>query len=170
MKIPFAWILAPLAGLLEMVPTFGPWISGAFAVLVTLAVAPEKTLWVVALYGGIQLLENLIIVPRVQGGFLKINPAISVLLLVLGSYLAGLWGILLILPLAATIKELYLYTRSVLKESQTQALSVQPMSQDKNVAQEQQTANTKPAQDITNSNLGGKNSGSGPDINDRWVD
>ena len=129
LQVPFAWVLGPLAGLLEMVPTFGPWISAIAAILVTLATAPDKVLWVAALFGAVQLLENLFVVPRIQGGFLRIHPAISIVLLVLGSYVAGLWGVLLILPLTATVKELYSYARSVLREHQPQTIITQPAIQ-----------------------------------------
>jgi predicted PurR-regulated permease PerM len=129
LQVPFAWVLGPLAGLFEMVPTFGPWISAIAAILVTLATAPDKVLWVAVLFGGVQLLENLFLVPRIQGGFLRIHPAISIVLLVVGSYVAGLWGVLLILPLAATAKELYFYTRSVVGDRQTQPIPTQPASQ-----------------------------------------
>jgi predicted PurR-regulated permease PerM len=127
LQVPFAWVLGPLAGLLEMVPTFGPWISAIAAILVTLATAPDKVLWVAGLFGAVQLLENLFLVPRIQGGFLRIHPAISIVLLVLGSYVAGLWGVVLILPLTATAKELYLYARSVVSENQAQPVPAQPV-------------------------------------------
>jgi predicted PurR-regulated permease PerM len=130
LQVPFAWVLGPLAGLLEMVPTFGPWISAIAAILVTLATAPDKVLWVAGLFAAVQLLENLFLVPRIQGGFLRIHPAISIVLLVLGSYVAGLWGVLLVLPLAATAKELYLYVRSVVGDHQSQPIPAKLASQD----------------------------------------
>jgi predicted PurR-regulated permease PerM len=129
LKVPFAWVLGPLAGLLEMVPTFGPWISAIAAILVTIATAPDKILLVGGVYGAVQLIENLFVIPRIQGGFLRIHPGISILLLVVGSYVAGLWGVLIILPLTATLKELYLYTRSVIRESQTKTITAQLESQ-----------------------------------------
>jgi predicted PurR-regulated permease PerM len=129
LQVPFAWVLGPLAGLFEMVPTFGPWISAIAAILVTLATAPDKVLWVAGLFAAVQLLENLFLVPRIQGGFLRIHPAISIVLLVLGSYVAGLWGVLLILPLTATVKELYLYVRSVVRDHQAQPIPAEIASQ-----------------------------------------
>ena len=41
LRIPFAPVLAILAGIGELIPTLGPWISGAVVAIVTLAVAPE---------------------------------------------------------------------------------------------------------------------------------
>ena len=104
-------VLAALAGLTELIPTLGPWIGGAAAVIVVLAIAPENAIWVAVLFVVVQLLENSLLVPRIQGGYLRIHPAILVVLLVLGAYIAGFWGILLIAPLTATIVEIYKYIR-----------------------------------------------------------
>ena len=113
-------VLAVFAGLTELIPTLGPWIGGATAVIVTLAIAPEKVIWVALLFLIVQLLENSLLVPRIQGGYLRIHPAILVVLLVLGAYVAGFWGILLIAPLTATIVEIYKYVRHSIKVEETQ--------------------------------------------------
>ena len=94
-----------------MIPTLGPWIGGGVAVIVTLAVAPEKAIWVVVLFLGIQLVENSVLVPRIQSAYLRIHPAVMIFLLVLGAYIAGFWGLLLIGPLSATALEIYKYAR-----------------------------------------------------------
>jgi predicted PurR-regulated permease PerM len=112
LEAPFPLALALLAGVAEMVPTLGPWIGGAVAVIVTLALDPDKALWVVFLYLGIQLLENNLLVPKVQSAYLHIHPAVMIVLLVFGAYIAGFWGILLIGPLAATLVEIFKYVNA----------------------------------------------------------
>jgi predicted PurR-regulated permease PerM len=109
LKVPYSLALALLAGVMEMVPTLGPWIAGAVAVVVTLALAPEKALWVALLAVGIQLTENNLLVPKIQSAYLRIHPAIMIVLLVFGAYVAGFWGILIIGPLVATLVELFKY-------------------------------------------------------------
>jgi predicted PurR-regulated permease PerM len=116
LKIPFAPVLAILAGIGELIPTLGPWISGTVVVIVTLAVAPEKVLWVILIFLVVQLLENSLLVPRIQGGYLGIHPAVLIFLLVLGAYLAGFWGLILAGPLAATGVEIYKYVRQLYQE------------------------------------------------------
>jgi len=118
-------VLAAFAGLTELIPTLGPWIGGAAAVIVILAIAPEKVIWVALLFLVVQLLENSLLVPRIHGGYLHIHPAVMVVLLVLGAYIAGFWGILLIAPLTATIVEIYKYVRHNLKEEDGQQLPQQ---------------------------------------------
>jgi predicted PurR-regulated permease PerM len=101
--------LAILAGIGELVPILGPWISGAITIIVTLAVEPGKVIWVILLCLVIQLIENTLLVPRIQGGYLHIHPAVIVVLLVLGAYIAGFWGLLLAAPLTATTVAIYKY-------------------------------------------------------------
>jgi len=109
--IQYAPVLAIVAGITELIPTLGPWIGGAIAVIVTLAVAPDKAIWVALLYAVIQLLENYFLVPRIQSAYLRIHPAVMIFLLILGAYIAGIWGLLLAAPLTATVMEIYKYIR-----------------------------------------------------------
>ena len=103
--------LGLLAGVTEMIPTIGPWIGGIVAGIVTLAISPDKIFWVILLFVAIQLVENHLLVPKVQGTFLHIHPAVMLFLLVLGIYMAGFWGALLIGPLTALLVELFKYVR-----------------------------------------------------------
>ncbi len=111
LRIPFYPALAAFAGLTELIPTLGPWIGGAAAVIVTLAIVPEKAIWVALLFLVVQLFENSLLVPRIQGAYLRMHPAIVIVLLVLGAYIAGFWGLILAVPLTATIVEIYKYLR-----------------------------------------------------------
>lgn len=111
MKVPFAPTLGIIAGITELIPILGPWIGGAIAFVVTLATMPDKALWVALLFLVIQLLENNFLVPRIHGHYLRIHPAVTLVLLVLGAYIAGIWGIILIVPFTATIIEIYKYLR-----------------------------------------------------------
>ncbi|MEJ2739519.1 MAG: AI-2E family transporter [Dehalococcoidia bacterium] len=118
LRIRLAVPLAVIAGITELIPILGPWIGGFAGVLVTLATVPDKVIWVAIVYLAVQQLENLLLVPRIQGGYLHINPAILMVLIVLGSYLAGIWGIILIAPVTATIVEIYKYVRDSTMKSQ----------------------------------------------------
>ena len=105
-----ALFLGLVAGFFETVPTLGPWISGFFAAVLILATYPNLVLWVIGLFVIVQLLENNLLVPRIQGQAQQIHPAVSLLLLILGAYFAGLWGIVLAIPLTATIIRIFQYT------------------------------------------------------------
>jgi predicted PurR-regulated permease PerM len=107
--VPFAFLLGIVAGFTELIPFIGPWIGGAVGFLVTLATAPEKLLWVVLLYIGVQLLENTVLVPRVQGHSLNLHPAVVLLIITISSQIWGIWGVILGPPAASLIKDLTIY-------------------------------------------------------------
>ena len=107
--IPFAVVLGIVAGLTELVPIIGPWIGGAVGVLVTLATEPDKILYVILLYLVVQMLENTLLVPRIQGETLNLHPIAVILIITVGSHYFGLWGVILGPPLVALGKDVIIY-------------------------------------------------------------
>ncbi|MBI2829991.1 MAG: AI-2E family transporter [Chloroflexi bacterium] len=117
---PMAPMLALVGGLTEMVPIIGPWLGGGLAVLTTLALAPQKAALVAMVFLAVQLLENTLIVPKVQSSYMGINPALTIVLLVVGVYLAGFWGLLLTLPLTVTIVKVLEYVDNIVDTGESQ--------------------------------------------------
>lgn len=120
MGLPYAVLLAVIAGLMEAVPLIGPFIGAAPAVLVAVALFPDKIIWVVISTIIIQQLENNLLVPRVMDRSVGVNPVISLLAFVIFSSLFGLGGALLAVPLAATIQ--LIVSRSVIEAPDTPPL------------------------------------------------
>ena len=116
-RAPFAVPLAVFNGFCEMIPTIGPIIGGEVMGLVTLALSPHKAIWVVLLAIVVQLLENNLLVPKIQASCLRLHPSLVVLLLVLGGYFWGFWGLVLTVPLAATLVDIFTYVRNVNREA-----------------------------------------------------
>ncbi|HLO16425.1 MAG TPA: AI-2E family transporter, partial [Anaerolineales bacterium] len=61
--LPYTLVLGIFAGLMEMVPIFGPALAAVPAFLVALSIAPGKAIWVVVATILIQLTENTFLVP-----------------------------------------------------------------------------------------------------------
>ncbi|MEZ4523392.1 MAG: AI-2E family transporter [Thermomicrobiales bacterium] len=101
--------LGIVAGIFEMVPILGPWISFIVAALVVLATDPDKIILVAILSLGIQQLENTFLVPRIQGNAVNMNPAVIMMLLVVGAAMWGFIGIVIIVPLAAIARDVFTY-------------------------------------------------------------
>jgi predicted PurR-regulated permease PerM len=112
-RVPLALPLAFIYGLGELIPTFGAWIAGGIMLIVVLALAPDKLLWVIGMDLGVKLLENVFLVPRIEAKFMNLHPALVIVLLVLGSHFWGLWGMVLTVPLAATLIELFKWVKSL---------------------------------------------------------
>jgi len=53
-------------------------------------------------------------VPRISGKAVRFHPAIVIILVLVGSEVAGIWGMLLAVPMAAIIRDVarYLYLRT----------------------------------------------------------
>ena len=102
-------MLGVVAGLTELVPIIGPWVGGAVGVVVTLATDPEKVVFVILLYLIIQVLENILLVPRIQAGTLNLHPVVVILVITIGSQFFGLWGVVLGPPLTALGRDLIVY-------------------------------------------------------------
>ena len=112
--------LAVFAGIADIIPVVGPWIGGAAGVIVALAVAPDKVIWVALVYLVAQALENLLLRPRIQASYMRIHPAVVLVLLGLGAYIAGVWGLILSVPLAATVLGIYRYVQGNMQAEEAQ--------------------------------------------------
>ncbi len=110
--VPYAAALAFFAGFVEFIPVIGPWFGALAAILVTLGFVPNSLVFVVILFLGIQLLKTRVIGPRVKCKFTQMHPVAILLLLVLGAYFAGIWGLILAVPFAATIGQIIEYWKS----------------------------------------------------------
>lgn len=96
--IEFAFALALIAGLSELVPTIGPYLGMIPAALVGFSQSPGKGVAVLILYWIIQQAENNFIVPKVMSKASGTNPLAIVIALLIGAKVAGVIGILLSVP------------------------------------------------------------------------
>lgn len=109
LKVKYALLLAVLAGLLEIVPILGPWLSALIAVFFAWSDGFNKALSTGILYFVIQQLENHIIVPKVMGRSTGLNPIVVILAILTGGRLAGVIGALLAVPVATALSVYFEY-------------------------------------------------------------
>ena len=99
--VPFAALLGVVAGITALIPIVGPFIGGGVAILVTLALAPDKVLWVAILYLGVQLAENTLLAPRIQADALNLHPIAVIIVIIVAGHFFGIWGIIFGPPLVS---------------------------------------------------------------------
>jgi predicted PurR-regulated permease PerM len=116
--IQFAPVLAVWAALMENIPTLGFWLSVVASVAVALATSPDKALWVFLGLAAIQLIENNLLAPRIQGSNMKMNPIFILLVSLLGAYLIGLVGFIIAVPVVATVIELLKYFQRIARKKE----------------------------------------------------
>lgn len=105
LKVPYALPLAVMAGILEFIPNIGPILSGAVAILVTVAGGnPVTAVGVLVLFIIVQQLENNFLVPKIMQAAVGLNPLFAILSFLIGATLFGLGGALVAVPTAAMIQ------------------------------------------------------------------
>lgn len=102
-----ALTLAVIAGCFEIIPVFGPTLSAVPAIAIAFS-SGGLTLGVltIALFVIAQQFENHLIYPLVVTRVVGVPPLLVILALIIGGELAGFLGIILSVPVAATIQEL----------------------------------------------------------------
>lgn len=99
LQVKYALALGVIAGVTELIPTVGPYIGLAPALLVAYSQAPMLTLWTALIYLGVQQLENNFLVPRIMSRAAGVNPIVVLIAILAGAQLAGIVGILLSVPI-----------------------------------------------------------------------
>ena len=109
LDVNFALTLGLLAGVFGLIPIIGAFIGAVPGLLVALATDPGKLIWVALLYLIVQFVESNIISPRIQGRALRLHPIFIMITLIIASEIAGLWGVLVGVPLVAAARDLFAY-------------------------------------------------------------
>ena len=109
LDIEFAVLLGMVAGITEAIPVVGPIIGAVPGIVVTLATDPEKIVLVLVLYVGTQLVENSLLVPRIQGNAVHMHPITIMVLLIVGSETFGVIGVVAAVPVASVAREVFRY-------------------------------------------------------------
>jgi predicted PurR-regulated permease PerM len=100
LQIPYAILLGLLAFVLEFIPFLGVLISGATCVLIALTQGVGNALIVLVVFVVLHVIEGDVVGPRIVGSAIGLHPAISIIALIAGAELFGLWGALFASPIA----------------------------------------------------------------------
>lgn len=106
--IQYALLLAVIAGSMELIPFIGPILGAIPSVAAAAFISPQAVIAVLILFIIIQQLENNFLVPRVVGESVDIHPAILMMILLAMSQFGFIW-IVLAAPLAAIVRDIFLY-------------------------------------------------------------
>ncbi|WP_242928613.1 AI-2E family transporter [Pontibacter vulgaris] len=110
--LPLAIALAVLSFFLAFIPTIGAYGAAVPAVLVALTQDPKLALYVILVYGGVQMVETYMITPIIFQRTVKLPPALLLFNQVLFGILLGGLGLLMAAPILAVamvlIKEIYI--------------------------------------------------------------
>ncbi|MHB8589655.1 MAG: AI-2E family transporter [Candidatus Dormibacteraceae bacterium] len=105
--LPDAVALGLIAGITALIPYLGPFIGAVPAILVGLAAGPIKALLVAVIYF---LISNVIlnfVYPKVMGDAVRLSPILVIVAFIAGYSWAGILGMFVAVPIAATLRILF---------------------------------------------------------------
>jgi predicted PurR-regulated permease PerM len=104
--IPYAFLLAIVAFVMEFIPVIGIYVTGFAIILLSLTQGWLVIILAIGLMLLLQLLENNLLAPRILGGSIGLNPIVTIFALIAGSDLFGIAGAFFAAPLAGLIQAL----------------------------------------------------------------
>lgn len=103
LHVQYALVLALVAGLFEIVPYIGPFISAIPAMFIAFIQDPTLAIWVAILYVLVHEVEGYVLVPKIMEKTVGTSPLLTLLALLVGYQLAGIVGLIISVPLATAL-------------------------------------------------------------------
>jgi len=121
--VPFSLLLGIVTGVLEVIPIIGPITAGAVACLVALG-NPNPFGWsqivyvgaIAVMYTVLRHAEDYFVIPLVIGRIVRLHPALVIFALLSGGAAFGLIGVVLAVPVAATLRLVLIYVSAKLRD------------------------------------------------------
>ena len=101
--MPYAVVIGLVIAVTALIPIFGAFIGcflGAFLILIT---NPVQALWFIVLFLVLQQIEGNLIYPKVVGGSVGLPPIWTLLAVVVGGSVSGIFGIIVFIPLFSVL-------------------------------------------------------------------
>jgi predicted PurR-regulated permease PerM len=107
--LPFAPLTAALAGILQAIPFFGPFVSWAPPVVVAVLTTPQAILPALAIMGVGWFITMNVVQPRLMAGALRIHPIVVLGSVLIGGRIAGVAGAIFAIPIAAVASAFFFW-------------------------------------------------------------
>lgn len=107
LHFPYGLALGVAAGLMEFIPVVGPLVAAGAILGVGFLVAYPHML-VIALFLALwRIVQDYVVSPRVMGGKVELHPLVAIVAVLMGGELGGVLGVYLSIPIAATLRILW---------------------------------------------------------------
>lgn len=118
--IPYSALIGVLTAVLAFLPYVGAFFACALGIFLVLLAAPSKVLICLIAYLAVQFVENQLIYPHVVGTSVGLSPLWTLIAVLVGGKLMGLFGMIFFIPLTAVLVTLLKeYTNFKLAKKQT---------------------------------------------------
>lgn len=106
LKMPYAFLIALIVGITNMIPYFGPFIGIIPSVIIVLFNDPIKALWLFVFILLLQQFDGWILGPKILGDKVGMSPFWIILAIIIGGGTLGVLGMFLAVPTFAVLKNL----------------------------------------------------------------
>jgi predicted PurR-regulated permease PerM len=112
-RIPYALVIGPIAGVANLVPYLGIVVGLVPSILISVITwgwswaTVQSLIGLLVVYLVIQTIDGYVLQPRITARLVNLHPMLIILAVVVGGKLMGLYGLLLAVPAAAILKELF---------------------------------------------------------------
>lgn len=105
-KVKYSILIGILAGVLNIIPYFGPILGSIPAVMMGLLDSLYKGIWAFIMFFLVQQVESAFLAPKIMSDNVDLHPITVIIALLVGEQFFGIWGLLLSVPIVAMIKVL----------------------------------------------------------------
>lgn len=112
LQVPWAPFWAVLAGFFQFIPQFGSALGLIGPALAALFVSWETVLYVLILYGGIMVVDGLVLQPLIMRRTARVPIWASLTVPILFAFIFGFWGVVLAAPILAIVFAYRSYAKS----------------------------------------------------------
>lgn len=106
-RVPYALLLAAIAGMLEFIPMIGPLTAASAIVVVSLFSGYPHVLWILIFMGVYRLFQDYVLSPRLMSEGMELHPLLVMFGVFAGGEIGGVAGTFLSVPVLALVRILY---------------------------------------------------------------
>ena len=107
MRVPYAFILGPLAGIFEFIPVVGPAVAAVSVFVIAILASYPHMLLLFLFLGAWRLIQDYVNAPRIMGKSIEIAPLAQIFAVLSGGEIGGVVGALVSVPVLAILRILW---------------------------------------------------------------
>ena len=104
MKMPFSILISVIVGITNIIPNVGPALGGLFGAMILFFKDPKMALWFLIFTVVLQLIDGLILKPKIFGKSFDISGVVILIVMVIAGFCFGIVGLVVCVPVVAIIK------------------------------------------------------------------
>jgi predicted PurR-regulated permease PerM len=123
-RLPYGTVLGVIAGVLEFIPLAGPLVAAITILGIAFLTSYHHILLVAILLGAWRVAQDYVTDPRIMGHSLELHPLAALFAILAGGEVAGVIGVYLSIPIAATLRIFWRRWRAYSEASSASAAQI----------------------------------------------